>query len=243
MIKKMIRQEKGQSTLEVTLILMLVVVTTIGIMQLVGVNVASVYCQVIAVLGIHPASCPASDGVLYSDDFNDGDFDGWEVNQGNDWRIEDDELCAGPGQHHRIFARGSKGEDFTVSFDGTLKSGRGFGVFFRTSNDELNGYIFQYDEGYGSPGAFIYRKWINGHEMSPFRPYNSAPAGYEWYNVKRHFEVSIQGNSFETKIDGEVVATAVDNAVPPEPYYESGLIGFRTWGSEACFDNVIVTTQ
>jgi hypothetical protein len=198
---------------------------------------------VIAVLGVHPASCPLSNGALYSDDFSDGDFDDWEVEQGDNWRIEDDELCAGPGPHHRIFAQGSAGENFTISFDGTLKSGRGFGVFFRTSDDDINGYIFQYDEGYGSLGSFIYRKWINGHEMSPFRPYSSAPEGYEWYNVKRHFEVSVQGNTFQTKIDGELVGTAVDNAVPPEPYYDSGRMGFRTWGGEACFDNIVVTAQ
>lgn len=236
------RREKGQSVVEVALLILLVAVVVVGILRIVGVDTADLYCKVALGLGRAPAVCAASDGILFADDFADDDLDNWEIDRGDRWRVEDGELCAGPGQQHRIYASGIEGEDYTISFDATLKSGPGFGVYFRAEDSEVDGYTFQYDEGYGRPGAFIFRKWINGREMRPFRPWSPAPPGYQWYDVKRHFEVSARGNQFTAKIDGAVVATAVDDAVHPVPYYESGGIGLRTWGSEACFDNIVVTT-
>lgn len=238
------RQENGQSMVEFALLITLIVFATVGVLQIVGVDVAGIFCKVISGFGMYPDSCPSPEGYLFFDDFSDDDaLDDWDITRGDTWRIEDGELCAGPGGAHDAYATGSEGEDYTISFDATLKSGNGFGTYYRSTDDRV-GYTFQFDKGYGRPGAFIYRKWINGREMSPFQPRVSAEAGYEWYGVDRHYDIHVQGNTFTTEIDGVVVATAVDNTTNPIPYYENGRVGLRTWGgTEACFDNFTVSGQ
>jgi len=237
------RQENGQSIVEFALLIVLVALATVGVLQIIGVDVSGIFCKAVSSLGVHPGACPVPEGYIFLDDFNDDALDNWEITRGNTWRIENEELCAGPGGAHDAYAIGSEGEDYTISFDATLKSGHGFGVYYRSTGDRV-GYTFQFDEGYGRPGAFIYRKWINGNEMSPFNPRVFADYGYEWYGVKRHFDIHIQGNTFTTEIDGVTVATAVDDTIYPIPFYENGRVGLRTWGgTEACFDNFVVTAQ
>lgn len=232
-------QQKGQSLVEFALLLALVIISVIAILQIMGISVRDVFCQVVNGLGYHTEACPG-DGVVFWDDFSNG-LDGWEIDRGNNWRIDDGELCAGPGVEHRAYAIDTEGGDYTVSMDATLKSGSGYGVYFRANDSAVNGYTFQYDRGYGTPGAFIFRKWVNGREMSPFRPWSPAPDGYQWYNVKRRVVVTVRGNTYTATIDGVQVATAVDNEAPPVPFFADGRVGLRTWNAEACFDNVQIT--
>ncbi len=231
--------ERGQSAVEYALLMGLTILFVIGILRVLGVDLQGVFCKVVNGIGLHTQACPG-DGVIFRDDFSDG-LNGWEIDRGSNWRVENGELCAGPGPEHRAYGIDTAGSNYTVSMDATLKSGNGYGVYFRANDSNVNGYTFQYDKGFGTPGAFIFRKWINGKEMSPFTPWQPAPPGYQWYDVKRHVEISVQGNTYTAKVDGQVVATAVDNATNPVPFFDNGRVGLRTWGGETCFDNVQVS--
>lgn len=236
----MVRNNKqsGQSYVELTLIFGLVALVVIGALRILGLNTSDLYCQVVVGLGGQTETCPG-EGVIFWDDFSD-DLSNWEFDRGNNWQEEEDELCAGRGEH-RAYAANTNAEDYTITLNATLKSGSGYGIFFRANESEVNGYTFQYDRGYGAPGAFIFRKWINGREMSPFRPWQAAPPDFEWYDVARTIVVQVRGNTFTASVDGQVVATAVDEAAPPEPYFTDGRIGIRTWNSEVCFHSIQVT--
>lgn len=233
-------KQHGQSAVEVALLMGMIVLVVIGVLRVMGVDLQDVFCRVVNGIGLQTAVCPGN-GVIFWDDFTDG-LDGWEIDRGSNWRVQDGELCAGPGAEHRAYGIDSEGSNYTISLDATLKRGNGYGVYFRANESNVNGYTFQYDKGFGAPGAFIFRKWINGQEMSPFQPWQPAPAGFQWYGVKRHVVIAVQGNTYTASVDGQVVATAVDNATNPAPFFDNGRVGLRTWGgTEACFDNVQIT--
>ncbi|MBK8987429.1 MAG: DUF1080 domain-containing protein [Chloroflexi bacterium] len=231
--------ERGQTAVEVALLIGMVALSVIGILRILGLDLQDVFCRVVNGIGLQTEACPGN-GVIFWDDFSDG-LDGWEIDRGTRWRIENGQLCGGPGSEHRAYGIDSNGSNYTISMDATLKSGNGYGVYFRANESDVNGYTFQYDKGFGTPGAFIFRKWINGLEMAPFRPWQPAPPGYQWYDKQRHVVISVQGNSYTATIDGQPVATAVDSAVDPEPFFEDGRVGLRIWGGEVCFDNVQIT--
>ncbi len=228
--------EKGQSLVEVALILALVALVAIALLQLFGVSLGDVFCRVVIGIGVESDLCTVDSGAIFRDDFG-GDLSGWDLLMGNRWEQRDGQLCAGPG-HHRAVAPGSNGGDYAVSVDANLERGWGYGIFFRTSFDDngrLQGYIFQYDPGYGS-GAFLYRRWVNGYETSPFARHYPA-GGYQWFGASRHIEITVSGNTMTTRIDGETVLVAQDDT------FQSGQAGLRTWASSTvCFDNLVVTT-
>lgn len=233
-------KERGQSAVEYALLLVVVALVVIGVLQVLGVSLRDVFCQITNAMGLEVASCPAN-GAIFADDFS-GDLDNWAFDRGGDWEQVDDQLCAGPGGEHRAYVKDLNVEDYTVSVDALLEQGNGYGLFFRANDRNVNGYTFQYDPGYGRPGAFIFRRWINGREMSPFRPYQSAPDGYQWYGTKRRVEIQVRGNELTARIDGQVVARVNDDAEPPVPVYNDGTVGLRTWSNTVvCFDNFQVT--
>ena len=225
--------QRGQSLLEFALLLVLVAAVVIGVLVLMGVRLADLYCQIVTGIGMETTLRTA--GPLFQDDFSGG-LDDWDFMRGNRWEQEEGQLCAGPGEHQGS-APNSQATDSTISMDVILHQGKGFGVFFRSSMDERGrrqGYIFQYDPGYGK-GQFLFRKWTNGHERPPFAR-SSPPAGFQWIGVKRHIVVVVSGSTFTAKVDGQVVLTAQDSS------YSAGEAGLHTWAnSDVCFDDFTVT--
>lgn len=174
-------------------------------------------------------------GTIFSDDFS-GDLSKWTIISGNKWKISSGKLCNGPGEH-QILAIGSEGSDYTVSVDANIKSGQGYGIFFRAtdSGGRLNGYVFQYDPGHGNKGQFQFKEYVNGYERDPMAA-STPPTGFVWYGVQRHISVHVSGNSFYATVDGAVVLSSQSNSL------QSGQAGLRTWGSaDVCFDNFTVT--
>ena len=89
------------------------------------------------------------------------------------------------------------------------------------------------DPGYGG-GAFLMRRWTDGHEESPFARVWADP-GFEWYGVDRDIQVEISGDTFNAYIDGQLVLTGSDDT------YASGGIGMRTWSNTlVSFDDISV---
>jgi fructan beta-fructosidase len=129
-----------------------------------------------------------------------------------------------------------QGNDFQMSIDvAHLTEGQGYGVWFRANDIDassgINGYTFQYDPGYGG-GAFLFRKWENGHERSPFGRIDVSD--FAWYE-EHEITLQVEGNTFTAFVNGEPVVTAQDDA------YESGTVGLRTWGnSRAYFDDISI---
>ena len=233
------KQETGQGLVEYGLLLTAVALTAVGLLSLLGVRVSEVICQVAEGIGAE-TFCSS---LLFFDDFSD-DFTNWHPLAGDkNWKItngEDPELCFSGRGEDGLLANGSEGTDYTVSVDANITGGNGYGLYFRASQNEngrLDGYTFQYDPGYGS-GQFIMRKWVNGYEMWPPFAAAPAPAGFQWHNVERHIEVSVDGDRFTATIDGEEVLIGQDAT------YSKGEAGLRMWNSgRACFDNFTVESH
>lgn len=231
---KTMRLSKGQGLVEYALLIGLIVVGTVLTLQLTGVRLSDVYCRAASAFG-GEGVCG---GVKYAceDTFNAG-LDNWVKGQGA-WQSKNESACAsGVGMIFDKCSADLKPKDYTVQVSGAhLTKGNGYGVFFRTTLDEkgqFNGYTFQYDPGYGG-GAFIFRKWVNGRELSPFAV---APAkGYDWYGAPKDVTISVQGNQFTAYIDGVPVLTASDSS------YTEGGAGLRSWdSSQVCVDNFSIS--
>ncbi|MBI5304027.1 MAG: DUF1080 domain-containing protein [Chloroflexi bacterium] len=224
----------GQSNVEVALLLVMVAVVSMLILPVVGVRLDGVFCQVVGVFSANAGKgCALAPSVIFSDDFSK-DSAGWSFLNGK-WRLCDGRLCAGPSGEFRALAKGSNAKDYTVSVDALLNKGSGYGLFFRASGDKkINGYSFQYEPGSGK-GQFIMRKWVNGAQVYPPIATAKPPANYQWTNTPRHVDLTVKGNTFTAKIDGQTVLVGKDAT------YSSGQAGLRVWSSQASFDNFKVT--
>ena len=215
------RNPKGQSFTEYALIIGLVVIITMGVLAATGISISDLYCQAISALG--GDRCQLAETEL-SD---------WNEIYGN-WRYEDGVVC---GEYDgRTFAENFSGDDYVINVDSvTLSQGNGYGIYFRTSDEAaVNGYNFQYDPGWGE-GAFLFRKWVNGYELSPIAV--KKMPNYDWHGPSRNIQIKVIGNTFTAFIDGEEVLSVSDDT------YSEGGVGLRTWnGTQACFDGVSVTS-
>ncbi len=173
------------------------------------------------------------------DDEHRQDIPGWNVLKGK-WSLENGQMCGGPGQGRILNTCSQKANlsDYTITLhSATLDKGKGYGVYFRTSEGKhgLNGYVFQYDPGYGR-GAFIFRKWVNGHELRPFAV-QRAP-NFDWHDIPHDIELVVEGNTFTAYVDGQPVVTATDDS------YTEGGSGLRTWDeTNVCFDDFDMHTN
>jgi hypothetical protein len=217
----------GQGLLEYVVLIALISIGIALVLNLYGLSVRDVYCNIADKISSGD-SCKVAQ--ICQDDFST-DFKGWSTLEGSGGSVQNGQLC--PSNYTRALNTCSKSKrlkDYTYKLNGAnLKSGNGYGLIFRAENTKsgMNGYVFQYDPGYG---AFIFRKWANGVELNP--PFAVAPAkGYDWYNVPRDVQVDVKGDTFTAYVDGKPVLTAKDSA------YTSGGAGLRTWDStQVCFD-------
>ncbi len=222
-MKPLSRRDAGQSFTELAILLGLVAAVVVVGLTLTGEGTRDALCRASSVFGVE---C----GDLLRDDFSS--LDNWSIQNGR-WQIRDDRLCIdGPGRIYHPLDR----NDYVINVDlARITKGNGYGIFFRDSGGaKFNGYSFQYDPGYGR-GAFIIRKWINGHELSMPIARVDAPRGYDWYGADRKVQVEVRGDTFTASIDGQPVVQVRDSS------FTSGGIGFRSWDStSACFDNLSV---
>lgn len=123
--------------------------------------------------------------------------------------------------------------DYVIQLNGVeLQAGNGYGVFFRATelDGKTNGYIVQYDPGWGG-GAIIVRKWINGAELAPFA--TKKMPGYDWYGEAHDLKIDVKGDTFTIYLNGEEILVAQDNT------YTEGGTGLRSWDStKLCIDSL-----
>jgi len=216
-VEKRSAAESGQGLAEYALILALVGITVVLIMALTGVSIRDVYCKVLDGLGTRACVFVPTD---------------WNRISGN-WTTGD-QVCGGTGEG-RLFAEGFSGEDYTINIDSaTLSQGNGYGVFFRATDESaVDGYTFQYDPGYT---GFIFRKWVNGNELSPPFAVARAP-GYNW-STPRDIKIVVNGDHFTAYVDNVPVLEATDST------YSSGGMGLRTWdNTKMCASGISIQEQ
>ncbi len=225
------RPEKGQGLVEYALLVALVAIAIILVLQLTGVRLSDVYCSVAS--GITgEETCAQGEENYCSDDFSSEKLDGWDTLTGA-WKTDDGRACTrGTALAFNECSLNMDAADYTVNLEGAaLTKGNGYGIVFRATDTggKFNGYTFQYDPGYGG-GAFIFRKWVDGRELSPFAV---APAkGFDWYGSPKDIQLVVNGDQFTAYVDGQPVLTGTDST------YKEGGVGLRSWdGSEACFDD------
>lgn len=232
--------QRGQGLVEYALLISAAALTAVGILSLLGVQVRDVFCQVSE--GIGGESLCSS--VLFRDDFDngsknwhspDGDNKNWSTTNGNN-----PELCHSGKGNTSLLANNSDGSDYTISVDANASASTGYGLNFRTSeneNGQIEGYTFQYEPG-RQGGQYVIRKWVNGYEIWP--PIAAAPAPKEprGQNVARHVELNVVDDRFTATIDGEEVLVGQDDS------YQEGGTGLHVQGNgHTCFDNFTVTSH
>jgi len=175
--------------------------------------------------------------VLFRDDFNDGNADGWTpVNSDTSWSVVDGVLRCTPAiTYPRILVDDTlEYENYIFEADARLISGKGYALLFRAT-DHNNFYSFQYDPGAGN-------KLRLSQFESPFPTYSDVAdmIPYTIDDQWHHLKVAVFENNIKCYVDGNLVFN-VDDTVPPAPW--TGGIGFRTWAwASAEFDNVMVVS-
>lgn len=216
----------GQGLIEYALLIALVSSVVILSLSVMGIGVKDIYCGIVENLGGSDVCRSA-----FAEDFSD--ISDWVSSWGK-WDNSNDELCG--SRWGGIFNEDFSGDDYTVNVGkANLAQGKGYGVYFRTQDyKKPNGYIFQYDPGWGG-GAFLFRKWVNGHELSPFAV-QRAP-GFDWHGEDHNIQLVVEGDTFKAYVDGQEMLSASDST------YSEGGVGFRVWDrTKVCFDDLSITT-
>lgn len=221
----------GQGLVEYALLLVLVTIGLVLVLQIFGISVRDVYCQAASAIRGEQV---CADREACVDEF-EASRDAWRDRSGA-WTVEGGRLCtSGVALSFNQCSMRAGERDYTVRLSGAdLAQGNGYGIFFRTSDSEgaYDGYTFQYDPGYAG-GAYIFRKWVNGRELSPFAV-NRVP-GKQWHNSPHEVEVVVEGDEFTAYVDGEAVLTGVDGT------YTEGGIGLRSWdNTRVCFERFAI---
>jgi len=179
--------------------------------------------------------------ILLDDNFDDGDYDGWTVDETfgrRDWRVRrgslhqtDDEGERGNQRYSHVgpqiwYTNGIEWTDYSVSFDFIPQSDHGtFGVVFRYV-DSQNYYRFSWR----SSQMFIVKKQNGVFSLLASLGGQSRIVDGRTYNIK----VAANGNQLSVEIGGTEILTVQDDTFP------NGSIGFNTYRLETAFDNVIV---
>ncbi len=153
------------------------------------------------------------------------------------------------GSETRVFStRAFASQDMVLASRAQLRSGWGYGIWFRTSGMESNavtGLSFQYDPKYGN--QFIVRQWDKGKECGNPIAKTPFPNGMA-INGAHNIVIAAQGNTLFATIDGERLFDLPDLAgaiakntcgyAPPT----GTAVGLRTWGAgtSAVFTNTTV---
>ena len=179
---------------------------------------------------ITPPPPPAPSGLLFSDDFEDGDSVGW-TKSGGTWSVVSDGTKVlertSSGSTESYATAGVGWDDYTYQATVKLKtSGGSAGLIFRVT-DTNNFYMFRINDN--NDNYELYKK-VNGTMTKV-----SSGAFTVSLNQAYTFKVVVTGNNIKGYID-EVLQNDWTNATSE---LTSGYIGFRTHDM-ASVDNIVV---
>lgn len=149
--------ERGQGLVEIGLIIALVAAVAILSLAATGTSLQDLYCRVVKTFNsTGECSLPGNEGPAFSEDFSD--ISDWHISWGK-WDNSDGTLFG--ERWGAIFSQDFTGEDYTVNIDlANLEKGNGYGVWFRAQDfDRPEGYIFQYDPGWGGISNAQMGRW------------------------------------------------------------------------------------
>ncbi len=205
--------------------------------------------------------CAICIGADFSDDFDDGDMDGWVVVDDPDELMSDKapstwEVKAGPINGAAVYQGSNRwGDptdqialgtyliydnaewvDFTFEFDTIANDDDGLGFVWRWK-DRLNHYRYMMVIDPGSRGPFrrIERRLGDDGDEFPFYEFLADSKDSYAQNVEMHIKVEVRGTKMTVSIDDKEILTANDDT------YDMGKIGFALYAEQAYFDNVQVT--
>jgi hypothetical protein len=201
-----------------------------------------------------PAAAEIARPTLFSDDFEDGNADGWtEVGSGGTWVVEDD---AGFGS--KVYSQDDLSSTTTSTYDTYWRSygGSGWtnyaveakvkimaggyapiaGIFFRVQGTELNSgyYYFRLDARPNmGPGLIKSPNSILAGAASGYPQWVNEPAVIgQTYTLK----VVAEGNRIKCYVDGVKKIDYVDTTAP----YLTGRVGVGTFTAHTHFDDIFV---
>jgi Flp pilus assembly pilin Flp len=220
--------EEGQGLVEYAILISLVAISSLLVLQVFGVSVGQLYCDVAEAINLKSA-CTAK--AICEDTFDS--LDNWKTHYGKPLANQG-QVCLSKGvQMYNLCSMEANVQNYTVRLENAyLYQGDGYGIFFRTSYNAkgANGYIFQYDPGLK---AFVIRKWINGKEIWQPIAKTPIPKDYPIYNTPHTVEIRVQDNLYTVILDGEKILEATDDT------YTKGGIGLRTWDdTQFCGDQI-----
>lgn len=229
----MVYCEKGQGLVEYALLISLIALASLLALQVLGVSLGDVYCDVTAAINLTAACSPKA---ICEDSFES--LENWKSYYGTPVTGEG-KVCLSKGvQMSNTCSMNAALKDYTVRLeDAYLYQGNGYGIFFRTTYNQkgANGYIFQYDPGLK---AFVIRKWVNGKEIWQPIAKTMIPKDYPIYNTPHTVEVQVEGNTFTVFLDGQQILQAIDDT------YTEGGVGLRTWdNTQFCADQISVLSN
>ncbi len=180
-------------------------------------------------LTINPPVTP-----LYSDDFNDGNSNGWTT-YGGTWAVQSGEYSAEAGDGVKAVAEGTNFTNFTYEADIKISSGSGnnnAGLLFRASNPSVGADNYRgYYVGLSASGDYIQLGKANNNwtELSKVTMAIDADITY-------HVKVVAAGTSIKIYVaDMSTSKISVTDST-----YSSGAIGVRNYNVHAHFDNILI---
>ncbi len=184
---------------------------------------------VIALAAALFAAAATADPVpIYSENFDDGIADDWEVT-GGIFDVTDGVYTSWIGYGY-TFHENPAGDDFVINLRARLDRGWGYGIFFRADAEARSGYTFQYDPGYGS-GKLLLRRWEDGNESVLYQ----ADFEEDWYGMWRDIAIRAEGDNIVVNLDGAEVFNVIEDE------FHGSDFGLRTWGlSKTAFDDISI---
>jgi len=175
-----------------------------------------------------PKDCKATLEILFQDDFEDGDAQGWDIGDGWDV-IQDEENYVLAGNEHS-FAKPKDVEDELVSFKFNFKilSG-GFHANFMEGSGASGEHI-RYFFGINSHGTYLTKQI--GDVITDIKVVEASIPENDWHSAK----IKMKDTTLALFIDDAIIFTATDQ----EPM-QSGGVSFEVLPeSNIYFDNVVV---
>ena len=177
----------------------------------------------------------------YTDDFEDGNADGWDVFAGT-WEIYDTDPISGFYSYRqtdidadRTWTFSDKVHDTNLTIEADVKlvsgSGQEAHIIFRTKDDRNNyEYILR---GRGLNDILLYRT-VNGSATNLFE--YDLPSTTITTETVYHIKIVCTGSLITFYLDGDLLFVYPDSST-----FSSGKVGFSTYQTEALFDNLTVT--
>ncbi|MBP1963371.1 family 43 glycosylhydrolase [Paenibacillus aceris] len=172
------------------------------------------------------------DSILFQDDFNDRNADGWTT-YGGSWNASDGAYHTDKGAGFKAVANGTSFSNFVYEADISIKDGvnsDNAGLIFRVNTpsvgaDNLQGYY---------AGITVNNLVQLGKMNNNWTELASIPFTVQQNKVYR-MKVEVKGSNIDIYIDGSHVLSAVDST------FTQGAIGVRSFWTNATYDNLKVT--